>query len=125
MVTLCVFWGGGGGGGGGAAQTTPQEAFLANTQGVKVHIQARSQGGLGGPIEPPILGSVCCACANMLPYYLLSSTDVRHGYWTPAPSPSLKDSRTKLVEEFYSCPNTSLVKLLDLLSSGHPCPLVC
>ena len=38
-----------------------------------VCMQARSQGGSGGSIESPILGSVCCACANMLPLLITTS----------------------------------------------------
>ena len=32
-----------------------------------------ARGGSGGSIEPPILGSVCCACANMLPLLIKTS----------------------------------------------------
>ena len=37
------------------------------------HCRPVAKGGSGGSIEPPILGSVCCACANMLPLLIATN----------------------------------------------------
>ena len=70
--------------------------------------QARSQGGFGGSIEPPILGSVCCACANMLPSLIITSRT-----YTLGASATAQPCLTVELAEF-----TQIIKLAMSLGQG-------
>ena len=56
-----------------------------------------ARGGSGGSIEPPILGSVCCACANMLP--LLITENIHVG--GERSGPTLSDCRIGRISTNY------------------------